>query len=1040
MKIAIREIRKIWWLLPVVAVLGWLVWLELTMVNDKAETGFDRPDGYAEYFHNISTPINVSERGYEPNYRYKEYDRLNRRMHKSSHALDWVSRGPSNVSGRTRAVLVDPDDPDHNTWYAGSASGGIWKTTDGGQSWRALTEELPNLATSTLAMSEANTDVIYAGTGEGFGGVGMVAGAGIFKSTDKGETWEQLPSTAGDINFEYVNRLLVNPANEQIVLAATNTGIFRSEDGGASWDTAFYEHYMVQDIEASPFNFDLQFAGARYLGVIRSTDGGRTWEKANTGLTYGFRHEVATSPIDSNMVFTCVEAPGLQTHVYVSYNKGDQWHRFEDEGGGINFLGNQGWFNNVIESHPYNKEILYIGGVTLGRVAFTGTGSQSEPQVLRADTVNTGSFLSFVNFGGQFLGGGLLVADEETSEELEDNDWRSIEIRFGPGRSQKAHRFTVPEGEGPSVPTNNYSYQDYTDVPFEVWDTDENQQLMVSFRDQGRDGVFNLEEVDVNDIISGREYMYVHGLPYSQTPSVDIAQNGGHLYKQLYFIWPVLTEDATWDAGNLPDGSLSITYGNFNIKKGISLVIADNKKNSHVHVDHHDLVMIKTDEESGQFSILDANDGGLAFSEDNGITWEQITNGYNTTQFYGASKMPGENIYIGGMQDNGTWRSHLTNHSGDEYEFMVEGDGFETVWHAEKPDWIIASSYNNILSVSTNRGKSWKQTINGINGDGPFVTRIAYSRKDPDVLYVAGNRGVYKHYNFGVGKFPWYLTEIKDSTWTISRNSLSQHVVTVSKANKNVVWAGAGMNDNPELRLFVSKNGGEGFTRTAMFEDTELGFITNLITHPTNPATAYALFSISKKPKILRTTDYGESWEDISGFGDTDTSSNGFPDVMVYSLLVLPNDTNTIWAGTEIGIIESNDNGQTWHKGEVGLPSVSIWQMQIIDDQMVVATHGRGIWTAAYTPLSIHEKRDNNILDVKLYPNPVKGAFTLEMKEPVQNGQVKIFDNSGKMVLMEYFQAPSGQYQVNTSALQPGMYIVQIDAGGRTGQIKMLKE
>ncbi|NBC83151.1 MAG: T9SS type A sorting domain-containing protein [Bacteroidetes bacterium] len=1043
MKEVLRKIKKIGWIIPLL-IAGWLLWM-LQSVKKQEEAdkpGYDKPGSYARYFHNISTPLNQSDHTYEPNYRYQAYRNLKKSKFKSTHALDWTSRGPSNVSGRTRAILVDPDDPTHNTWYAGSASGGIWKTTDGGQSWQHLTEDLPNLATSTLAMSPANTNVIYAGTGEGFGGVGMVAGAGIFKSTDKGESWSRLPSTAGDENFEFVNRLLVHPLNEQLILAATNTGIFRSENGGDSWDTTFYQDYMVQDITASPFNFNLQFAGARYLGVLKSTDGGKTWERVNKGLTYGFRHEVATSPIDSNIVFTSVEAPNLQTHIYMSDNQGDTWYRFEDEGGGNNFLGNQGWFNNIIESHPYNKEILYVGGVNLGRVSFTGAESQSDAQVLRADTFNTGSFLSFVNFGGQFLGGGLLVSNEDNSEDLEENDWRSVEIRFGNGLSQKAHRFTVPEGEGPSVPDDDYTYQDYVDVPFEVWDTDNNQQLMVSFRDQGRDGKFNLEEIDTDDILSGREYLYVHGMAYAETASPDITKKAGHLYKQLYFIWPVLTEDATWEPDNLPAESiLSITYGTYNIKKGVSLVIADSKKNDHLHVDHHELIMIKTDEANKQFTILDANDGGLGLSKDNGVTWKQITNGYNTTQFYGVSKMPGEDIYIGGMQDNGTWRTDFSRAGADEYEFMVEGDGFETVWHAEKKDWIIASSYNNYLSVSTNRGESWKITNSGINNDGPFVTRIAYSPDDPDVLYVAGNRGVYKHYNFGVGKFPWYLTEIADSAWTINRNASSQHVIAVSKANKNVIWAGSGMNDDPELRIFVSKNGGESFKKTAMVDEPEMGFLTNLATHPTNPAAAYALFSISEKPKIYRTNDYGESWTDITQFGDADTSENDFPDVMVYDLLVLPNDTNTLWAGTEIGIIESTDNGATWHKGEVGLPAVSIWQMQIIDNQLVVATHGRGIWTADYTVTDIQVPQANTTITAKIFPNPATDQFTLEIDGQLKaEAKVQIYNNTGKLMFEKYINPGNTKINIPVNHLPAGMYNVIVRSGKKQVQLKLLKQ
>lgn len=101
----------------------------------------------------------------------------------------------------------------------------------------------------------------------------------------------------------------------------------------------------------------------------------------------------------------------------------------------------------------------------------------------------------------------------------------------------------------------------------------------------------------------------------------------------------------------------------------------------------------------------------------------------------------------------------------------------------------------------------------------------------------------------------------------------------------------------------------------------------------------------------MRTTDLGATWEDISGFGANSTSSNGFPDVAVYSLLVMPHETNTIWAGTEIGLVVSTDNGASWNLANNGFPSASVWQMKVVDDQVVVATHGRGIWSVTIPEL-----------------------------------------------------------------------------------------
>ena len=147
----------------------------------------------------------------------------------ATHIIDWRERGPANVPGRTRGLIVDPDDPQRLTWFAGSAAGGVWKTADGGINWEPITPTLPNLATTVLAMAPGNTSHIYLGTGEGFGNLDRVRGSGIFKSTDRGKTWVWLTTTQG---FGDVNRIVISSDNSAIAVAAASTGIYRTTEIG----------------------------------------------------------------------------------------------------------------------------------------------------------------------------------------------------------------------------------------------------------------------------------------------------------------------------------------------------------------------------------------------------------------------------------------------------------------------------------------------------------------------------------------------------------------------------------------------------------------------------------------------------------------------------------------------------------------------------------------------------------------------------------------------------------------------------------------
>ena len=107
-----------------------------------------------------------------------------------------------------------------------------------------------------------------------------------------------------------------------------------------------------------------------------------------------------------------------------------------------------------------------------------------------------------------------------------------------------------------------------------------------------------------------------------------------------------------------------------------------------------------------------------------------------------------------------------------------------------------------------------------------------------------------------------------------------------------------------------------------------MGSITKLATHPTEPKTAYALFSFADRPKILRTKNLGQTWDDVSGFGTGSTSTNGFPDVATFCLYVRPDDPSILWAGTEIGIMESIDNGITWNLLNVAIVLFLLWRVR----------------------------------------------------------------------------------------------------------------
>jgi len=1021
----------------------------------------DKPHEFAQYHWMIRTREGSKGPEYQANYKLDQLRAAQRNQTRFASArrqqLDFVERGPGNLPGRTRALIVHPLDPFGNTWIAGAVGGGIWMTTDGGSSWSNLSPDLPSLAVSAMAISQSDPNIMYAGTGESFAGLSGIRGDGIMKSGDGGLTWVQLPSTIANDDFQNVNRIIVHPQNPNIVLTCTSndpnfsafaSGIFKSTNGGNSWEQVFNGNQRVQQLLASPDNFDIIYATLNNGGVIKSTNQGNSWFDSSTGMVPDGRVEIAIAPDNPNRIYASVEGAvsGTGSDLYISDNAGADWAVVveENDGENLDFLGAQGNYDNTIAVHPFDEDIVYVGGVNLFKFTIKpGTGS-GEPTVLGVDVGLTDQFMDFITFdSGVFFQSKLAIGDADP------DDFVSIEWRFGPGLSQMAHRFTVPSNGGTNgdggagVPDEDYIYQDYVEVPFEVWDIDNDRQLMVSFRDQERDGVFNLNPEDENtdpEFLNAREYFYAHAIGYEPSdPDPNIAVDGGHEFNQMYFMWPVLAAGATWDPDDLPQSMVTITYGSVDNKFRETTIISDafnqlpgsngvnryfqnfgedNTANLGLHPDHHQIIMRKVNEQAQTFWMVVTNDGGVYHSnvaQNPGVNdgdWVFAGYGFNSSQFYGADKKAGSFELIGGMQDNGTYRSP----SGEEasastsYFRQVGGDGFRVAWHYTDPNKMIGSSQYNGFRRSVNGGSTWTSGTTGLEDVGedqaPFITWLANSKKSPNILYAVGRQGVWRSPDFGAS---WELKPV-GSGWTF--NNLSR--VVVSEADPTIVWAGSGMTS--AARLHYSENSGETFNMVNNYSDASLGNITNLATHPTQRKTAYALFSFSDGPKILRTMDGGDTWEDISGFNDNAESSNGFPDVPVFSLLVWPHEISTIWAGTEIGLVESTDNGATWALRDDFI-NTAIWELKAVDDQVVMATHGRGIWTVTLEGMTWPAELVTSVNDqpetgriLSNYPNPVAESTTIQWNlNSTDMAHLDIISSNGQLV-----------ERINLGALGPG--------------------
>jgi photosystem II stability/assembly factor-like uncharacterized protein len=273
----------------------------------------------------------------------------------------WYPLGPRNVNGRVKALAVHPTNPD--VVFAGAASGGVWKSADGGQTWDPLWDMQESLAVGALGIAASAPDTVYAGTGEWTPGWGPAyGGAGVYVSTDGGATWGRRAAVLS----RRIGKLVVDPTTAQRLWVCGDRGLERSTDGGNSWTPLRTD--VVTDIALDPANANTVFIAVRYTGFFKSTDGGTTFNPlpgAPTGATVEWPQ-------------IALGVSGAHGHNFIVIKMGGTVQTSTD--GGTTFTATPGahggfyagWCD-VVACAPDDENILFWGGVGLDRTANGGT-------------------------------------------------------------------------------------------------------------------------------------------------------------------------------------------------------------------------------------------------------------------------------------------------------------------------------------------------------------------------------------------------------------------------------------------------------------------------------------------------------------------------------------------------------------------------------------------------------------------------------------------------------------------------------------------
>ena len=295
----------------------------------------------------------------------------------ASRAANWTALGPQNWTnsggwnpGNGRINCVEQDPNNASVIYAGAASGGLWKSINGGSNWTNLTDHLPVLGVSAILVDPVNSNVIYLGTGDGDGS--DTYSIGILKSTDGGQTWNPTGLSWSIANTKLIRRMIMHPTNNQIIFAATNDGIYRTSDGGNNWTQS--QAGSMRDVEFKPGDPSVVYACSDQF--YKSNNSGLSFAQVTTGLPIASdvnRASIAVTPANPNYVYILFgdETDSGFYGLYRSANSGTSFALRSNSPNIFTYdelgadTGGQSWYDMALAVSPINAEMVFSGGINV---------------------------------------------------------------------------------------------------------------------------------------------------------------------------------------------------------------------------------------------------------------------------------------------------------------------------------------------------------------------------------------------------------------------------------------------------------------------------------------------------------------------------------------------------------------------------------------------------------------------------------------------------------------------------------------------------
>lgn len=669
--------------------------------------------------------------------------------------------------GRVTAVAGTRVEP--GTFYLGATGGGVWKTTDYGTTWNNVSDgffETPSIG--ALAVDQVDPNIVYAATGSDGLRSNVIAGKGVYKSIDGGETWEHI----GLKNVGQIGAIIIHPDNHNIVYVAAvgqafnanpERGIFKTTNGGKSWEKVLFISDKVgfSDVEFLPNNPSTLYAAAWKAerkpwniisggdaategGIYKSVDDGKSWDKLTEGLPSNLigKIDVAVTPADSRIVYALVEAPEKEGGLYKSVDQGKTFQQVSDYSG----IRTRPFYYTNLRVDPKNPDLLYA--LATGNYKSEDGGKKwdylSPPHGDNHDLwINPDNPQLYIqsNDGGAnvtFNGGETWSTqfNQPTSEIYQVEVDNQYPYWLYGGQQDNYSTIAVPSNEPYSLQNesgyiiNTGGCETGPAVP-----NPENPNIVYS-NCKGRFGVFDKTIGEEKGYYVGASYMYGHNpkdlkLRFQRVSPIHVSpHDAGVIYHTSQYVHRTKDEGVTWE-------TISPDLTAFEEDKQ---VISGTPITRDITGEEYYSTIYAIRESTAKKGVIwtGANDGPIYVTQNDGETWQNVT----------PPKVP-----KGGRVDAVEPSPHNP------------AKAYACILRYQLGDW------KPYIVKTTNYGKSWELITNGIPSDYP----VRVVREDPEregLLFAGTEYGLFVSYDDG-------------ANWKSFQNNLPVTPITDIKLHRN---------------------------------------------------------------------------------------------------------------------------------------------------------------------------------------------------------------------------------------------------------------